>query len=109
MPDADRPVFALFRRPVFLLPVALVIFSVNLILRVQSLQGSNGRARDAAVSREIIKDAAGLLTAQIDAETSQRGFLLTGQQAYLEPFSGAQRQALENLAALEFSTRAFAG
>ena len=40
----------------------------------------------------VVEKAAGLLSTVKDAETSQRGYLLTGKQEYLSPFSTAKSQ-----------------
>src|SRR5690348_4852651 len=44
---------------------------------------------DAGQTRAIVDTVDRLLTSLIDAETGQRGFLLTGQDSYLEPYNRA--------------------
>jgi PAS domain S-box-containing protein len=41
---------------------------------------------EAARSREILEAVNGLLAGLLDAETGQRGFVLTGEERYLEPY-----------------------
>jgi len=45
-------------------------------------------------SDEIIMDAESVISALKDAETGQRGFLLTGNRVFLEPYVGASDRAL---------------
>src|SRR5207248_2927920 len=48
------------------------------------------RARaDAVLSGQILESVNDLLARLLDAETGQRGFLLTGQDRYLEPYNRA--------------------
>jgi CHASE3 domain sensor protein len=44
---------------------------------------------DAARTREISDSVAPLVSSVIDAETGQRGFVLTGEARYLEPYNQA--------------------
>jgi two-component sensor histidine kinase len=47
-----------------------------------------------------------LLQATVDAETGQRGYLLTGDEAYLEPYSSARREINSSLGRLGVALRA---
>ncbi len=49
---------------------------------------------------QVGDSARDLLQAMVDAETGQRGYLLTGQPAYLEPYWTARRRADRDLAEL---------
>jgi CHASE3 domain sensor protein len=40
-------------------------------------------------SHQVLEDVAGTLSDMKDAETGQRGFLLTGNETYLEPYNHA--------------------
>ena len=58
----------------------------------------------AAVTRQVVDTTNALLSSVKDAETGQRGFLLTGQGRYLEPYSRALREIppeLDTLARIE--------
>lgn len=46
-----------------------------------------------------------LMQASIDAETGQRGFLLTGQRVFLEPYEHGREEALTHIARLRELTR----
>lgn len=62
-----------------------------------------GAARLVAHSREVQQTLAHALQRLTDAETGQRGFLLTGNEQFLEPYRGAAADvtvALESLAEL---------
>ncbi|MDR5739997.1 diguanylate cyclase domain-containing protein [Caballeronia sp. LZ016] len=50
-----------------------------------------------------VRDGNALTSGLERAETSQRGFLLTGDQAYLDPFENGKRQALASLQSLTTS------
>lgn len=47
----------------------------------------------------------GLMQAMIDAETGQRGYLLTGDVRFLEPYEAGQRAAANHIARLQESIR----
>ncbi|WP_127753572.1 CHASE3 domain-containing protein [Devosia sp. 1566] len=53
------------------------------------VERTQGYFNEVVVSREIRSAATDLRNALVDAETGQRGFLLTGNEAYLEPYTGA--------------------
>ncbi len=58
---------------------------------------------DAALSKQVLDSSERLLSNVLDAETGQRGFLLTGEDRYLEPYnqaSNAVPRELTTLAAL---------
>jgi len=49
-------------------------------------------ATDAVAHTQAVRAALqGLLTTTIDAETGQRGFIITGDESYLEPYARSQR------------------
>ena len=56
---------------------------------------------DAARTREILNSVDGLLSSMLDAETGQRGFLLTGEDRYLEPYNQAVSAIPNQLAHLK--------
>ena len=53
----------------------------------------------------VLEQAKRLLGSVTDAETGQRGFLLTGEESYLDPYRRALQQAPEELARLRELTR----
>ncbi len=63
------------------------------------------RIKEAASARrgtfEVIIDADQLLSALSDAETGERGFVLTGDEAFLEPYLAVQDKVRNQLAAIQ--------
>lgn len=74
----------------FSITILLVISLVSFIT-LQLLLGSN---RTVAHSDQVIEKLEKVLSVMKDAETGQRGFLLTGRSEYLEPYNGAYHEAL---------------
>jgi CheY-like chemotaxis protein/CHASE3 domain sensor protein len=68
--------------------LALVIIT---FFRHSSLKTSDASAELVAHTMEVIEQSQGLLSSVKDAETGQRGFLLSGDESYLEPYSAAVR------------------
>jgi PAS domain S-box-containing protein len=52
-------------------------------------------ARLVVHTREVLESSEALLSLLVNAETGQRGYLLTGEQSYLEPYEAATGMALE--------------
>jgi PAS domain S-box-containing protein len=69
-----------------------ILLMVGLVswLTLNSLLKSN---RAVAHSGEVMQKLEQLLSTMKDAETGQRGYLLTGQAKFLEPYNGAYKQA----------------
>ncbi|MBP6769425.1 MAG: CHASE3 domain-containing protein [Reyranella sp.] len=74
----------------------LAIVAASAWLSVRTAQ----HAEDAVAEREIRALTTNLLASTIDAETGQRGFLLTGEARYLGPFERAQPRLRADLANL---------
>lgn len=74
----------------------LAIVAVSAWLSVRTAQ----HAEEAVVERDIRALTTNLLAATIDAETGQRGFLLTGEPRYLAPFERAQPRLRRDIASL---------
>src|SRR5687768_16601926 len=70
---------------------ALAVLALIIItfFRHTSLQSSDASAELVAHTMEVIEQTQGLLSSVKDAETGQRGFLITGDEGYLEPYSAA--------------------
>src|SRR5690349_10727043 len=58
-----------------------------------------------AHTHEVMDLTAGVLLALVDAETGQRGFLLTGQEEFLQPYHAALARLDGTLADLKDKTR----
>src|SRR4051794_5734327 len=69
--------------------LAITILIINGIVstwNIRKAAENNGLVVD---SLEVISDLQALISTATDAETGQRGFLITGNDAYLQPFVDA--------------------
>ncbi len=77
------------------IPEHLVLsISIIVVCTIGVLSYINARSADRAsaaltIARSVVKLDNDLLSAMKDAETGQRGFLLTGQERYLDPYNHA--------------------
>jgi methyl-accepting chemotaxis protein len=69
--------------------LVLVIFVIVGFLSWRNVQQNTADARWVAHTQEVRGTLARLLSSMIDAETAQRGFILTGDESYLEPYKSA--------------------
>ena len=88
------------RRAEWLLPVAILFLITISLFAFQLRRRSEIFSQNVSASRNVVEHVASLLMALDDAETGERGFLLTGQEEYLEPFHSGAEQAPKELAAL---------
>ncbi len=92
-------------RVAFGLVAVLLFFLISggvAYLNIQTLRDDNQRIIH---SHQVITTLDGLLSAVQDAETGQRGFLLTGDEHYLEPYNAAMMEVTSRLDALARLTR----
>src|SRR4051794_33476247 len=85
-------------------PVAGLIVLVLVALigaSVQSLRHFESTRKAARRSRDVRESASACIAAGLDVETSQRGFLLTTRDTYLEPFENGARRLHEALGSLD--------
>ena len=68
--------------------------------RIGSLQGTMASSREVAHTVDLLDRMRGLLSDVKDAETGQRGYLLTGAPSYLAPYTAAQAGVPAEVAAL---------
>jgi signal transduction histidine kinase/CheY-like chemotaxis protein/CHASE3 domain sensor protein len=80
--------------PKTLIGFSLAVFAVIIIalLSYQSLQTTTATAGDLTQGIELLGRIQALLSTLKDAETGQRGYLLTGEEAYLSPYTDAKDQ-----------------
>ncbi len=81
------------------------IFAVDAWLASVNLETVAQNRRMVAHSERVISELTATLSALKDAETGQRGYLLTGQQVYLAPYNEGIRDVPVHLAALRDLTR----
>ena len=89
-PDTRRDaIFALEPRTFtgFLVAVAAVI--IIAVLSYDSVRQTAATSQDLARTVEALAQVQAILSTLKDAETGQRGYLLTGRETYLEPFESA--------------------
>jgi CheY-like chemotaxis protein/signal transduction histidine kinase len=72
----------------FLLAVGAV--AIIALLSYQSLQSTAASSANLTQTIELLGRLDGLLSTLKDAETGQRGFLLTGEESYLAPYTDAK-------------------
>ena len=96
------PLLSLQRHGVkLLLPLAAVVALALGMVTEWSYQRSEATLRGLAARAQVRVAINTLIRRLLDAETAQRGYLLTGRAAYLEPSGDAARDIAEALAKLE--------
>src|SRR5580704_11565636 len=70
--------------------LAVVAVAIIALLSYQSLQATTATAANLTQTIEVLGRLESLLSTVIDAETGQRGFLLTGEESYLAPYTDAK-------------------
>lgn len=90
--------------------VVMLGLSMLLVFSIGYLSFLDGQAHDAAteqssISGQIEKETDELFSLLKDAETGQRGFLLTGRDSYLGPYKEALIRVPEAIRRLETATR----
>jgi len=70
------------------------------LLAYRSVQGFIQSSRWVAHTHQVIGELTATLSTVQDAETGQRGYLLTGQERYIAPYSRASGQVQTRIAAL---------
>ncbi len=109
MPDGPRGEYRRRRRSVRLL-IVLTCLVVLVDVAAGVLTITSNRRSDSAratVTAGLAYDAnmSSVLQATLDAETSQRGYLLTGDQSYLQPAKSAVKRAPALLKAIRTGSR----
>jgi CheY-like chemotaxis protein/signal transduction histidine kinase/CHASE3 domain sensor protein len=96
-PDISDSAIGSLRSGMPLPPKTLIGFSLAVVavviialLSYQSLQATTNSARNLAQSVEVFSRLQALLSTLKDAETGQRGYLLTGEETYLPPYTEAK-------------------
>ena len=82
------------------MPTLLALMAWNAYLAVSQLKGMQKIAALTMESSGIQADLSGVLNDMTDMETGQRGFLLTGDATYLQPYSQAQARIATDFVAL---------
>ncbi|WP_426266382.1 response regulator [Sphingomonas sp. LHG3443-2] len=84
---------------------ALLFFLASGAISYLTINSVRTETEQVTSTHEVITGLGDLLSAMQDAETGQRGFLLTGNPSYLEPYRDAQARSEASLQNLERLTR----
>jgi PAS domain S-box-containing protein len=84
-----------------MLGIAALVLTAFVGLSFRQLELYRRANADATRSREILNAIDSIQASLVDAETGQRGFLLTGDSSYLEPYNRALQQFPTDLATLK--------
>ena len=84
----------------FSFPLALVTALALLSISELSYQRSTAALEEASQSFRVRLEVERVLRLMVDAETGQRGYLLTGKEDYLEPYAAATKEIGSALHAL---------
>jgi PAS domain S-box-containing protein len=84
--------------------VALVLVTVSAVVAYFTTTALVGDFAQVRHSREVTTDLIDLLSALKDAETGQRGYIITGKVEYLAPYTGARGTVTTKLDALRALT-----
>jgi signal transduction histidine kinase/CheY-like chemotaxis protein/CHASE3 domain sensor protein/HAMP domain-containing protein len=74
--------------------ISLIILLASTVASYMSITGLLSSAEQVSHTHRIISDLDGTLSVLKDAETGQRGFLLTGRDKFLKPYAGAYDSAI---------------
>ncbi len=86
------------------LPLAALVAALLIFVNEAAFQGSNAailQIEEAQSTRTVINK---VLQQMLDAETGQRGYLLTGNERYLDPYNLALSDVNQNVDALRLMT-----
>jgi hypothetical protein len=95
----------LTRRAGFFLPLALLLLTLSVTFSLRAWQKFSILTASARLRTDVLDHAERLLIALGDAETGQRGFLLTGREEYLAPYDNGRKQAPVELVSLRQAVR----
>ena len=88
----------------FGLGLSLLLLFISSFASYVSISNLIKNSKLVSHSNAVIRHTDGVLSTLKDAETGQRGFLLTGEEAFLEPYNGAKAEAILLLDTLQRET-----
>ncbi len=97
----DTDILSRFKRSPFALPLAALASLALIFISETSYQQSTVTLDRLGTMGQARQNIQGLLRKMVDAETGQRGYLLTQRPAYLKPYSEALNGIRESLEWLE--------
>lgn len=87
------------------LGLSLLILFITSLASYLSITSLIRNADMVAHSNEVMGKLESVISTLKDAETGQRGFLLTGDKEFLEPYNGAKQRAIDLLEEVKTETR----
>ena len=87
------------------LSVVAVFFFISGIISYVNIQTLNRDSEQIAHTHEVLLGLNNILSTMKDAETGQRGFVITGQESYLDPYNEALNGIEEQVLRIEQLTR----
>jgi len=85
--------------------LALILLAINAALTWANMRAVRDALEGVGHSRQVLLGLSDTLSAVADAETGQRGYLITGNFGYLDPYIAARRTLAAGLDKLEQLTR----
>jgi len=86
------------------LGLSLLILFISSLASYTSIRNLIKSADLVSHSNEIMTNLDAVISTLKDAETGQRGYLLTGEKEFLEPYNGAKEEAMEYLNKIQVAT-----
>jgi len=86
------------------LGLSLLLLFISSLASYISISNLINSSKMVSHSNLVITDLEGIISTLKDAETGQRGFLLTGENLFLEPYNGAKGQAVVLLESVKQQT-----
>ncbi|MGL1861751.1 MAG: CHASE3 domain-containing protein [Pseudodesulfovibrio sp.] len=80
-------------------PLALlIVLGVVALFNINSIVNTNGQVEHTYV---VLGDAQGIVGSAVDMETGMRGYLLAGEDGFLDPYKGGEKATYEELSKLK--------
>jgi len=86
------------------LGLSLLILFISSLASYTSIRNLIKSADLVSHSNEVMTNLDAVISTLKDAETGQRGYLLTGEKEFLEPYNGAKEAAMDYLSKIQVAT-----
>jgi len=93
------------RRTIVALVVVIVFFVISGVMAYENIKTIRENNQKVIQSQQTVRSLNEILSSAQDAETGQRGFLLTGNDRYLEPYRAAQAAIPGRLDSIRLATQ----
>ncbi|WP_316790312.1 response regulator [Pedobacter frigoris] len=87
------------------LGISLLILFITSLASYLSIKNLIASSDMVAHSNQVMNNLDGVISTLKDAETGQRGYLLSGEAVFLEPYQGAKEKALDMLGNVAIETQ----